>query len=57
MNNKTITISLELAQKIADYLSTRPFAEVVTLINELQKQANQVETVPQEEKPSKKNEK
>lgn len=36
----TITISMPLANAILQYLATRPYAEVVQLIQELQKQAS-----------------
>lgn len=48
-----MNITLELAQAIADYLTTKPYREVFALIGELQKQAN---VTPAEAKEKDKNE-
>ena len=39
MSNETVTLSVPLVNALLNYLSTRPFAEVYQLIQELQKQA------------------
>lgn len=38
MPNEKVTISLELANAITQYLGTRPYQEVAALIAEIQKQ-------------------
>jgi hypothetical protein len=36
-----VSITIELANAILNYLSTKPYQEVAVLITELQKQANE----------------
>jgi hypothetical protein len=38
MKNESVTITLELANAITQYLGTRPYQEVASLIAEIQKQ-------------------
>lgn len=38
--DKEVGVSLELLQKVVDYLQNRPFQEVHTLITELLKEVN-----------------
>lgn len=48
--NPTITISVDLANKILNYLGSKPFVEVAPLIQELQEQANSHEGKEDEKK-------
>lgn len=50
--NQKITITVELANSILKYLSTKPFAEVYTLIQEMQKQGSNQSSQSSEEDTS-----
>ena len=50
MQKETVTITLELANAITQYLGSRPYQEVATLIAEMQKQyKEQLSVVPKDE--------
>lgn len=38
MQNKTVTLSFELAQSVVNYLGTKPYSEVATFILSIQKE-------------------
>lgn len=42
-----VTITIELANAITQYLGTRPYAEVAGLIGEIQKQYNEQKKEPE----------
>lgn len=50
MPNEKVTISLELANAITQYLGTRPYQEVAALIAEIQKQYSEQKSEPVLEK-------
>ena len=49
MSNETVTLSVPLVNALLNYLSTRPFAEVYQLIQEVQKQSSAQAAEPKQE--------